>query len=584
MTRPDLSACRAASARLGRFAALALLSLLLGFGASAALAQSPAEAPPEAAEPADPLVVREGFESAQAMAAEEAQPVAVPEPASAPAAGSEPSLDARVEAAIRPVADAVSNFIFYAVRVGGTDEDPVRFPLIVAWLILGALVFTFYFRFVNVRGFLHGFKLLRGDYSSKRDAGPGEVSHFQALTSAVSGTVGLGNIAGVAVAITIGGPGATFWMILAGLLGMSTKFVECTLGVKYRIVKPDGTVSGGPMYYLSRGIAENYPGLKWFGWKLAIIFAVCTMLGAIGAGAMFQANQAYSQLLGVTGGSEGPLAGNALLFGLVYAGLAGAVVIGGITRIGNVTSKLVPGMALLYVLGCLFVIGSHFSQIPAAIGAIFAGAFTGEGAVGGIIGALIVGFRRAAFSNEAGLGSAAIAHSAVKTREPVTEGFVALWEPFVDTVVICTMTALVIIITGQYLVEGGGDGVQLTSNAFGSVVSWFPYVLTFAVLLFAFSTTITWAYYGAKAASFLTAESKGVLYGFKFFYLGTAVLGCTLQLSSLVDIADALLFIMAIPNLIGVYLLMPVVKREMDRYFARLRAGEFRNYRQQPEA
>lgn len=547
---------------------------------------------PALAQDAEP-VSSQGFESA-AVATPAAEPVVdaaavavatpAPLPADAAVTAVELSLDQRIEAVIRPIADWVSGKIFYAVRVGGTDEAPVMFPLIVGWLILGALVFTLYFRFINIRGFFHGFRLLRGDFSSKRDAGPGEVSHFQALTSAVSGTVGLGNIAGVAVAITIGGPGATFWMVLAGLLGMSTKFVECTLGVKYRLEKADGTVSGGPMYYLSRGIAENYPGLKSFGWGLAVVFAICAMLGAIGAGSMFQANQAYSQLLNVTGGADGPLAGNGLWFGLAYAVLAGAVVIGGITRIGAVTAKLVPGMAILYIAGCLFVIGSHFSQIPAAFGAIFAGAFTGEGAVGGILGALIVGFRRAAFSNEAGLGSSAIAHSAVKTREPVTEGFVALWEPFIDTVVICSMTALVIIITGQYLVAGGGDGVQLTSNAFGSVVSWFPYVLTFAVLLFAFSTTITWGYYGAKAASFLAGENKGVLYGFKLFYLFTAVLGCTLQLTSLVDIADALLFIMAIPNLIGVYLLMPVVKREMDSYFARLKAGQLRNYRSQPEA
>ncbi|MBE5317098.1 MAG: alanine:cation symporter family protein [Xanthomonadales bacterium] len=528
----------------------------------------------------------QGFESSEAPAAEAAPAPAQAEAVGTPAAAADaapPSLDQRIEAFIRPIADDVSGFIFHAVRVGGTDEAPVMFPLIVGWLILAGVVFTLYFGFINVRGFAHGFRLLRGDYSSKRDAGPGEVSHFQALTSAVSGTVGLGNIAGVAVAITIGGPGATFWMVLAGLLAMSTKFVECTLGVKYRLEKPDGTVSGGPMYYLSRGIAENYPSLKWFGWKLAIIFAVCSMLGAIGAGAMFQANQAYAQLLNVTGGAEGPLAGNGLWFGLVYAALAGAVVIGGITRIGSVTSKLVPGMAALYIFGCVFVIAANAGQLPAAIAAIFEGAFTGEGAVGGIIGALIVGFRRAAFSNEAGLGSAAIAHSAVKTRDPVTEGFVALWEPFIDTVVICTMTALVIIITGQHLVEGSGDGVQLTSNAFGSVVSWFPYVLTFAVFLFAFSTTITWGYYGAKAAAFLARESKGVLYGFKFFYLVAAVVGCTLQLSSLVDIADALLFIMAIPNLIGVYLLMPVVKRELNAYWARLKAGELRNYREQPE-
>lgn len=558
------------------------LALLLAFGLPA-LAQDSA---PEGNQGFETVQAAEAADAAQA---EPAPAEVAPAPAmsavpDAPTAAVEPSLDQRIEAMIRPVADAVSGFIFTSVRVGGTDEAPVMFPLIVGWLILGGLVFTLYLGFINLRGFAHGFRLLRGDFSSKRDAGPGEVSHFQALTSAVSGTVGLGNIAGVAVAITIGGPGATFWMVLAGLLGMSTKFVECTLGVKYRLEKADGTVSGGPMYYLSRGIAENYPGMKWFGWKLAIIFAICTMLGAIGAGAMFQANQAYSQLLNVTGGAEGPLAGNALWFGLAYAALAGAVVLGGITRIGSVTAKLVPSMAVLYVLGCLFVILTNIGQLPGAIGAIFTGAFTGEGAVGGIIGALIVGFRRAAFSNEAGLGSSAIAHSAVKTRDPVTEGFVALWEPFIDTVVICTMTALVIIITGQYLVAGGGDGVQLTSNAFGSVVSWFPYVLTFAVLLFAFSTTITWGYYGAKAAAFMARENKGVLYGFKIFYLFTAVLGCTLQLSSLVDIADALLFIMAIPNLIGVYLLMPVVKRELNAYWARLKSGQLRSYREQPES
>jgi alanine or glycine:cation symporter, AGCS family len=535
----------------------------------------------------------QGFESAAERSdtvAEEAEPA--PPLAAEPVAPAtaELTLDQRIEAVVQPITDAVSSAIFYDVRVGGTDEAPVRFPLIVGWLILGGLVFTLYFRFINVRGFVHGFHLLRGDYSSRHDAGPGEVSHFQALTSAVSGTVGLGNIAGVVVALIIGCSASTFWMVLAGLLGMSTKFVECTLGVKYRLEKADGTVSGGPMYYLSRGISQNYPKLKWLGWKLAIIFAVCTMLGAIGAGAMFQANQAYSQVFSITGGDSGPLAGNALWFGLAYAILAGAVVIGGITRIGSVTAKLVPGMAALYVAGALFVLAVNYQHIPSAFGAIFAGAFTGEGVVGGIIGALIQGFRRAAFSNEAGLGSSAIAHSAVKTRDPVTEGFVALWEPFIDTVVICTMTALVIIITGELAalqgsaLAGTAQGVQLTSKAFGSVVSWFPYVLTIAVFLFAFSTTITWAYYGAKAASFLALESKAVLYGFKLFYLAMAVVGCTLQLGSLMDIADALLFIMAIPNLIGVYLLMPVAKRELDAYWARVRSGQIRNYRLQPEA
>ncbi|GAB3727587.1 alanine/glycine:cation symporter family protein [Silanimonas algicola] len=481
----------------------------------------------------------------------------------------EPTLAEQIDAAVRPVADTVSGWIFKSVQVGGTAEAPVMFPLIVGWLILAALVFTLYFRFINIRGFKHGFDLIRGRYSDPDSVG--EVSHFRALTSAVSGTVGLGNIAGVAIAITIGGPGATFWMIVAGLLAMSSKFVECSLGVMYRLEKPDGTVSGGPMYYLSRGIAANYPKLASLGMVLALVFAVCTMLGAIGAGAMFQANQAFAQLSNVAG--DLMPANGSLWFGLVYAVLGGIVVIGGISRIGSVTARLVPGMAALYLLGAFVVIIANLPQVPAALMAIIDGAFTAEGVSGGVIGALIQGFRRASFSNEAGLGSAAIAHSAVKTKEPMSEGFVALWEPFIDTVVICTMTALVIIITQQHLV-GGADGVQLTSNAFATVSPLFPYLLAVVVPLFAFSTTITWAYYGAKACSFLFRESKAALYGFKVFYLSMAVVGCTMPLASIVDIADGLLFIMAIPNLIGVYLLMPVVKRELDRYLARLKSGE----------
>ena len=481
-------------------------------------------------------------------------------------------LDQRIDAVVEPVARATSSAIFYAVPVSGTS-----FPLIVGWLILAGIVSTLYFRFVNVRGFVHGFRLIRGDYSDPSH--PGEVSHFQALTSAVSGTVGLGNIAGVAVAITLGGPGATLWMILAGLLGMSTKFAECTLGVMYRLEKADGTISGGPMYYLSRGLAHNRPRLKTLGWVLAAVFAGCTMLGAIGAGAMFQANQAYAQFLAVTGGDDGVLAGRGWLFGLAYATLAGVVVVGGIGRIGRVTAKLVPAMATLYILSCLVVIASHLNEVPAALVTIVTEAVRPESVTGGLVGALIQGFRRASFSNEAGLGSAAIAHSAVMTREPVTEGFVALWEPFIDTVVICTMSALVIVVTGVYQNGAGVGGVQLTSAAFAKVMPWFPPVLAVVVFLFAFSTTITWGYYGAKAASFLTRESKVVLYGFKVVYLLTVLVGCTMKLGSVVDLADALLFIMAIPNLIGVYLLMPVIRREVDQYWARLQSGQIRSRR-----
>ncbi len=498
---------------------------------------------------------------------ESAPTVSAVAPAADGASATQAGLDDRIDAAIRPIADAVSDAIFYEVPIGG-----VGFPLIVGWLVLAGLICTIAFKFINLRGFGHGFRLLRGDYDDPK--APGEVTYFQALTSAVSGTVGLGNIAGVAVAITLGGPGATFWMILAGLFGMSTKFVECTLGTKYRLVKADGTISGGPMYYLSRGIGETYPRLKTVGWVLAAIFAVCTMLGAIGAGAMFQANQAYSQWLGVTGGDEGILGDRGWLFGLVYALIAGVVVIGGITRIGNVTAKLVPAMGALYIIACLIVLIGDFHLIPTAFMAIIDGAFTAEGVTGGVIGALIQGFRRASFSNESGLGSSAIAHSTIKTREPVSAGMVAIWEPFVDTVVICTMSALVIVISGVYLNDQDAVGVQLSSAAFATVMPWFPPVLALIVLMFAFSTTITWGYYGAKAASFLAGESKAVLYGFKVFYLGMVIAGCTMPLGSIVGIADGLLFIMAIPNLIGVYLLMPALRREVDSYWLRLRAGE----------
>jgi alanine or glycine:cation symporter, AGCS family len=433
-----------------------------------------------------------------------------------------------------------------------------------------------YLGFINVRGFKHGFHLIRGDYADK--SGPGEVSHFQALTSAVSGTVGLGNIAGVAVAVSVGGPGATFWMIVAGLLGMSTKFTECSLGVMYRRENADGSVSGGPMYYLSRGIAANYPGLKYFGLFLAAVSAICTMAGAIGAGAMFQANQAYQQVVNVTGGDASPLADSAWLFGVVLFFMVGVVIVGGITRIGRVTEKLVPGMALLYLAAGSVVLVANYDKVPAAIGTIFSSAFSNEAVYGGVIGAIIQGFRRAAFSNEAGLGSAAIAHSAVKTREPMTEGFVALWEPFIDTVVICTMTALVIVVTGEYLKTGMG-GVELTSDAFSTVISWFPYVLTVAVFLFAYSTMITWGYYGVKAMGFLTNENKGAQYLFKLVFLSSLVIGCTLNLSSIVDIADAMIFTMAIPNIIGLYLLLPKVKRELNSYLSRLNSGEIRSNR-----
>ena len=484
-------------------------------------------------------------------------------------------LDESINAVFAPIANAIFAFVFYPIPVG----FGASMPAMVLWLIVAATFFTVYFGFINVRGFTQGYRLIRGDYSNPADAG--EVNHFQALSTALSGTVGLGNIAGVAIAIAVGGPGATFWMIVAGLLGMSSKFAECTLGVKYRTVSPDGSVSGGPMYYLSRGIAEQYPKLKNFGKVLAVVFAICCIGGSIGGGNMFQANQTFQMMLNVTGGETSVLAGHGAYFGLGMAILVAVVIIGGIKSIARVTSRLVPLMAIIYLLCGIYIIIADFQSVGPAFRAIFDGAFTSEAGYGGLIGVLIQGFRRAAFSNEAGIGSAAIAHSAVRTKEPVSEGLVALWEPFIDTVVICTMTAVVIVITGMCQVEGVGDGVQLTSMAFASVITWFPYLLAVAVFMFAFSTMLAWSYYGEKSAGYLFGESRAVSLGYKLVFCGFIVIGAASNLGAVVDFSDAMIFVMALPNLIGVYLLAPVIKRELNCYMSRVRSGEIRSYREQ---
>lgn len=459
------------------------------------------------------------------------------------------------------------------------------FPWIVGWLVVAASVFTLYFGFIQLRAFGHAIALVRGDYSDPNDAG--EVSHFQALTTALSGTVGLGNIAGVAVAVSIGGPGATFWMILAGLLGMAAKFTECTLGVKYRNEYADGTVSGGPMYYMVKGFAERgLPG----GRILAVMFAIFCILGSFGGGNMFQANQAHAQLINVMGDYPG------WITGVVMAIIVFLVIVGGLKSIASVTEKIVPFMAALYVGTALIIIGMNYDMIGQAFQQIFAGAFTNDGVVGGAIGALIQGFRRAAFSNEAGIGSAAIAHSAVRTKEPVTEGFVSLLEPFIDTVVICTMTALVIIITGQLIADPttgmfvlneagdqirtvtGNTGVALTSDAFSSAFGWFRYILVVAVVMFAFSTMISWSYYGLKAWTFLFGEGQTKELIFKIIFCLFVVIGASASLGPVIDFSDAMIFAMAIPNIIALYLLMPVVKAEMNRYLGRLKSGDIRKY------
>jgi AGCS family alanine or glycine:cation symporter len=487
-------------------------------------------------------------------------------------------IDAQVNEAFASVTGPFVSFIF--APFPGTE-----FPWIVMWLVIAASVFSIYFGFVQFRFFGHAIALVSGKYSDPKDAG--EVSHFQALATALSGTVGLGNIAGVAVAVGIGGPGATFWMILAGLLGMASKFTECTLGVKYRNEYPDGTVSGGPMYYISKGFKElGLPGGK----ILAVLFAIFCILGALGGGNMFQANQAHAQISNIVGEYPG------WITGLVFAGVVFAVIVGGIKSIANVTEKVVPFMGVLYVGAALIILIVNADMIGWAFGQIFAGAFTGLGVAGGMVGALIQGFKRAAFSNEAGVGSAAIAHSAVKTKEPITEGFVSLLEPLIDTVVICTMTALVIIISQQLLIDeatgnyvlneagtaiatvDGNTGVALTSAAFASGISWFPYVLAIAVVLFAFSTMISWSYYGLKAWTYLFGEGKVTELVFKIIFCIFVVIGAAASLGPVIDFSDAAIFAMAVVNILALYFLMKLVRAELHSYASRLRSGEIKRF------
>ncbi|UIJ73968.1 sodium:alanine symporter family protein [Aurantimonas sp. HBX-1] len=495
------------------------------------------------------------------------------------------AFDAALASIVGPVTTPFVNFIF--APIPGTDM-----PWIVLWLITAAAIFTVYFGFVQFRMVGHAIALVRGRYSSPDAAG--EVTHFQALATAVSGTVGLGNIAGVAVAVSIGGPGATFWMILAGLLGMASKFTECTLGVKYREEYPDGRVSGGPMHYLRKGMAEL--GYTRFGKVLAFMFAICCVLASWGGGNMFQANQAHAQLVAITGGAGSFLDGRGWITGTVMAVIVFLVIVGGIKSIARVTEKLVPFMGILYLTAALTIIVIEIDQLGWAIGQIFAGAFTGLGVAGGIVGALIQGLRRATFSNEAGIGSAAIAHAAVQTNHPVTEGFVSMLEPFIDTVVICTATALVITISGvlqfdpatglyvwdaglgQIATPGGLSGVELTSAAFATAVPWFPYVLGIAVVLFAFSTMISWSYYGLKAWLFLFGNSKAADLTYKVLFCLFVIVGASISLGVVLDFSDAALFAMGIANIIGLYFLMPVVKREMTTYMAKLRGGEIPRY------
>ncbi len=542
----------------------------------------------------------------------------------------------------------------------------IMIPWVLFVLVGGALFFTFYFKFINFTGFMTAINIVRGKYDDLEEGGhvevsdtvhtvdgdevdtirlegehEGEVSHFQALTAALSATVGLGNIAGVAVALSVGGPGATFWMIIAGLIGMASKFTECTLGVKYREIDEKGRVFGGPMYYLKKGLANK--GFAGLGKVLAVIFAIMCIGGSFGGGNMFQANQALSMLEAVNqtevtsetnlnelvgeqvlytfteineegvneevtlpmdvesvesgmvhmlSGEEkfdvsetdfignavvSPLSGSGFMIGVIMAILVGVVIIGGIKSIAKVTDKIVPFMVGIYVLAAIIILVTYASKIPAAFGVIMSGAFSAEGIAGGFLGVLIQGFQRAAFSNEAGIGSASIAHSAVKTKNPASEGLVALLEPFIDTVLVCTMTALVLVITnmdGEIFTYGQkvAGGVSITSKAFGSVLSFFPYILTVAVVLFAFSSMISWSYYGYQAWSFLFGRSDMVGYVYKAIFCLFVIVGSASQLGAVIDFSDAMIFAMMVPNMIGLSILAPKVKEEYNKYMNKIRS------------
>jgi len=467
-----------------------------------------------------------------------------------------------IESWVRPLADVLNGFVFFSLPLAGTEV-----PMVVAWLVLGAVYFTWRFRFVGVWGFAHALSLVRGRHT--RPGGSGEVSHFQALATAISGTVGVGNIGGVAIAVSVGGAGAAFWMILAGFLGMSTKFVECSLGVIYRRENADGSVSGGPMYYLERGLAEL--GRPRLGRALGIFYACGIVIGCMGIGNMFQSNQAFVQLAGVTGGEAGWLGQRGWLVGSVLAAIVGAVIIGGIRSIASVTARLVPLMAVIYLVGAYVVIALNFEAIPWALEAMVTQAFEPSAVGGGAIGAVVVGFQRAVFSNEAGIGSSSIAHAAVRTREPITEGFVSLLEPFVDTLVICLATALVILTTQYYEPDfaSGLGGIEMTSAAFERRVSWAPIPLAIAAILFAVSTMIAWSYYGLKGWTYLVGEGRTATIGFQAVFCLFVVLGAVIQLEAVLEISDALVFLICVPNVLGLVLLAPVVRRELDAYWRR---------------
>ncbi len=466
------------------------------------------------------------------------------------------NLDQKIELYFKPISDFITSTVF-----GSFTFFETQIPFIVVWLVFASLYFSFYFKFVNVFYFKRALKVAFGKYDDPKH--PGEVTHFQSFTAAMSGTIGLGNIAGVAVAISIGGPGAMLWMILTAFFGMTLKFVEVSLGHKYRVIHEDGTVSGGAIRYLSAGLGEL--GYLKLGKFLAVFFAICCIGGSFGGGNMFQANQAFQQIVEATGSQNSPFYDKGWLGGLIFAILVGFIIIGGIKSIGKVTEKLVPLMGFVYVFSCLYIIISNISLLPEAIGKVFSTAFNFDASVGGLLGSLIAGVKRAVFSNESGIGSAPIAYAAAKSDNHLNTGFMSLLSPVVDTIIVCSMTALVIIITGVYENGIGIQGVELTSRAFESVFTWFPTILAIAITLFAISTLITWSYYGLRCWTYLFGISWFSKYSFKLIFLGFTVIGTSMNLESVINFSDSMIFAMSIPNILGLYFLSSQLKDDIKK-------------------
>ncbi len=484
------------------------------------------------------------------------------------------TIDQKIDTMVAPASDFLSNkIVFYPVHIFGADM-----PLIIIWLIIGGFVCVTATKGIPVWGFKHAIDVVTGRHKNENETEDemeeGEVSSFQALMTALSGTVGLGNIAGVAVAVTMGGPGALVWMVIAGILGMALKFAEATLGVKYRKIHLDGSVSGGPMYYMMYGLTRMK--LRWLALPLAIFFSVSCILEGFGGGNMFQINMATQQLIYITGGESSFFANNAWVFGLAIAILVGVITIGGIKSIVKITEKIVPVMVVVYLLAGVIIIAINWANIPHALHTIFTQAIHPIAVKGGIVGCIIWGMRRSVQANEAGVGSAPIAYSAVQSKEPISQGFVSLLEPFIATVIICNLTGIIVVITQQYLKTPDLTGAPLVSEAFASVFPFFPTLLAVVIILFALSTLISWSYYGIKAWSFLFGDNIIVTRIFQVIFCMFIVIGSSMNMKSVIDFTDAMMFAMAVPNLIAIYILLPIILKELKTYCKKYNVGIYK--------